>query len=201
MILFGVTGGIGSGKSVVCGFLKKKGVPILEADPLAKKLTNTLPEIRTALMAEFGQDIYAPHGDLNKETLRHLVFTNSATRQRVNQIIHPHVFDWIHKEAERLDHEEHVKLVGVEAALVYESGMEKMLDVVVVVDAPVDKRVRWIQQRNQLSEEEIRKRLQAQMPAAEKRKRADYVVVNDGTLKDLERKVVDLLEWLSEKAE
>ena len=201
MVLFGVTGGIGSGKSVVCGFLKKNGIPILEADPLAKKLTNTSPEIRKAMISEFGPDIYAQDGDLNKETLRQLVFSNSATRQRVNQIVHPHVFDWIQKEAERLDHEEQVKLVGVEAALVYESGMEKMLDVVVVVDAPVDKRVRWIQRRNQLSEEEIRKRLASQMPAEEKKKLADYVIVNDGTLKDLEKKVVDLLEWLSERAE
>ena len=196
MFLFGVTGGIGAGKTTVCRLLRESGVPILEADPLAKELTNRLPEIRQALTAEFGADVYAENGELNKERLSEIVFSDPEKRRRVNQIIHPHVLQAIRHEAERLQREEGHELVGVEAALIYESGMEQMLDAVVVVTAPLDKRIAWLQQRNQLTRAEVEKRMQAQMPVAEKIKRADYVLENDGSLDQLRARVHALLDWL-----
>ncbi|MFQ5709455.1 MAG: dephospho-CoA kinase, partial [bacterium] len=188
MFLFGVTGGIGCGKTVVCNFLKEQGIPILEADPLAKELTNRLPEIRHDLTAEFGTDIYSKNGRLNREKLSAIVFSDASARERVNQIIHPHVLRWIEQEAQRLQREERQSLVGVEAALIFESNMDAILDAVVVVSAPLEKRIQWIQERNQLTREEILKRIESQMPSGEKVKRADYVVENDGSLSDLKAK-------------
>ena len=197
MLLFGITGGIGCGKSSVCNFLREKGVPIIAADPLAKELTNRLPDIRKALKVEFGDDVYSKEGQLNKEKLTEIVFYDSVAREKVNQIIHPHVINWIKEEAERLHREESQKFVGVEAALIFESKMDEMLDAIVVVSAPLEKRIQWIQERNNLSREEILKRINSQIPLEEKVKRADYVIENDGTLEDLDKKVNLFYQWLS----
>ncbi|MFQ5753149.1 MAG: dephospho-CoA kinase, partial [bacterium] len=188
MLLFGVTGGIGCGKTTVCNFLKEKGVCMIAADPLAQDLTNRVPEIRQALTDEFGTNIYAKNGQLNKQKLSQLVFSDVKARQRINQIIHPHVLRWIQKESERLK-KENQKLVGVEAALIYESKMESMLQAVVVVSAPLAKRMQWLQHRNNLSKEEILKRIDSQMSLSEKIELADYVIENDGSLQDLSNKV------------
>lgn len=200
MFIFGVTGGIGCGKSAVCSFLKVKSLTIIKADPLAKELTNRSPEIRHALKAEFGEDVYSENGQLNKEKLSKLVFYDSGTREKVNRIIHPHVIDWIKAEAQRLYREAGQELIGVEAALIFESNMVQMLDAVVVVSAPLEDRIHWLQKRNNLSREEIFKRIKSQMPLTKKIKRADYVIKNDGTLEDLEKKVDLLYQWLRQRA-
>lgn len=199
MFLFGVTGGIGCGKTSVCKFLKEKGVPIIEADLLAKELTNQLPAIRQALKNEFGEEVYTKEGHLNKNKLSKLVFSDATARKRVNQIIHPHVLRWIEEEVQRLYTEENQNLIGVEAALIYESRMNKMLDAVVVVSAPLEKRIRWIEKRNNLTKEEILKRIDSQMSLSEKIQLADYVITNDGSLKDLAKQVDTLYHWLCQK--
>ncbi|MFQ5650679.1 MAG: dephospho-CoA kinase [bacterium] len=200
MLLFGVTGGIASGKSAVCQLLQEKGIAILAADPLARKLTMTSSEIRQALKAKFGDEVYTPSGELNKKKLRALVFSSPETREQVNRIIHPHILKWIEQEAGRLSVEEGHRLIGVEAALIYESGMDDSLDAVVVVEAPLDRRIQWLQQRDQLTGEEILRRFDAQMPVPEKIRRADYVLENSGGLPELARKVDDLFDWLRQRA-
>ena len=198
MLLFGVTGGIGSGKTAVCNFLKEKKVPIIEADPLAKELSNHSPEIRRALVTEFGENVYLESGSLNKELLSQLVFSDAGTRERINQIIHPPVFKAILDQVNQFK-QKNQSLVGVEAALIYESKMERILNEVVVVTAAMEKRIDWIQSRDGFSQEEILKRINSQMPLEEKIKHADYVIENDGALSDLAEKVDELYNWLFSK--
>jgi len=198
MLLFGVTGGIGSGKTAVCNFLKEKDVSIIEADPLAKDLTNNSHEIRQSLIAEFGKDVYLDSGTLNKDLLSQLVFSDVGTRDRINQIIHPPVFKAIQDRVNQ-HKRENQSLVGVEAALIYESKMERILNAVVVVTAPMEKRIQWIESRDGFSREEILKRINSQMPLEEKIKRADYVIENEGSLSDLASKVDAFYDWLLEK--
>ncbi len=200
MFLFGVTGGIGSGKSTVCRFLRDCGVPIIEADALARDLTNRLPQIRAALSRAFGPGIYTREGHLDKAKLSAIVFSEAETRAKVNRIIHPHVLDHIHAEAARLAEAGH-ELVGVEAALIYEASMETTLDAVVVVTAPAHQRARRIAARDGLDPLAIEQRMQAQMPAEEKAARADYVLENDGDLEALQKKVQALHRWLQQRAE
>ncbi len=198
MLLFGVTGGIGSGKTAVCNFLKEKKVPIIEADPLAKELSNHSPEIRRALVTEFGENVYLESGSLNKELLSQLVFSDAGTRERINQIIHPPVFKAILDQVNQFK-QKNQSLIGVEAALIYESRMERILNVVIVVTAPMEKRIEWIKSRDGFSQEEILKRVNSQMPLEEKIKHADSVIENDGALSDLAEKVDELYNWLSSK--
>ncbi len=197
MFLFGITGGIGSGKSTVGKLLKAKGVPIIEADPLAKDLTNQLPAIREALIREFGEDVYGGDGTLNRTRLSQLVFTDSGSRNRVNEIVHPHVLQAIKDEARRLEEEENQSLIGVEAALIFESRMEAMLKAVVVVNAAKEDRILRIAERDGLGRESIKQRMDSQMSVSEKVSRADYVVQNVGSPDDLESEVEALYEWLA----
>ena len=198
MILFGLTGGIGSGKTAVCNFLREKDIPIIEADPLAKELTNHSPEIQRALVTEFGKDVYLDSGTVNKDLLSHLVFSDVEKRERINRIIHPQVFKAIQGRVNQFKKENH-QLVGVEAALIYESSMERILNAVAVVSAPLEKRIEWIKSRDGFSQEEIRKRINSQMPLEEKIKYADYVIDNEGSLSDLAEKVDAFYHWLSSK--
>ncbi len=197
MFLFGITGGIGSGKSTVGKLLKAKGVPIIEADPLAKDLTNQLPAIREALIRAFGEDVYGSDGTLNRTRLSQLVFTDSGSRNRVNEIVHPHVLQAIKDEARRLEKEENQSLIGVEAALIFESRMEAMLNAVVVVNAAKEDRILRIAARDGLGHESIKQRMDSQMSVSEKVSRADYVVQNVGSPDDLESEVEALYEWLA----
>ncbi len=196
MIAFGITGGIGSGKSVVCSLLAAKGVQIIAADSLAKRLTATSARIRAALTDAFGAEVYTAAGLLNKDRMRELVFNDSGARRRINEIIHPHVIDWIAAEIKRLQQDDGHRLVGVEAALIYESGMERILDKVVVVEAPVGMRVQWVQTRDDLSLAAVQQRISTQMPNSEKTGRADFVLDNSGDLAALERRVDELYSWL-----
>jgi len=196
MLLFGITGGIGSGKSAVSDLLREMGIPVIAADAVARELTVTLLDIRTALIAAFGTGVYTESGGLNKERMRELVFSDAGARARINSIIHPHVFSWIRTEAKRLHDEEGHLLAGVEAALVYESGMQTILNKVVVVDAPLAARTNRLQQRDGLSVEDIHQRFAAQMPVGEKKKLADFLVENSGDLLALRAEVDKLHNWL-----
>lgn len=199
MFLFGITGGIASGKSLVSGCLRDRGFQIVAADPLAKKLTRELPEIREALLARFGSEVYTSDGEINKDKLRELVFSGVETRRQVNEIIHPPVLRAIQQEAEQL-HSEGEDIIGVESALVYESNMHKMLNAVVVVDAPLHRRIKWLCERDGLSAEAAHVRISAQMSAMEMLRRADYVISNASTVHRLYSKVSELVVWLHDQA-
>ena len=200
MLLFGITGGIGSGKSVVCDLLRGKGTPVLSADVIAKQLTVRLPEIRQGLTEKFGAEIYDSNGNLNKNRLRELVFSDPGTRAEIDKIIHPHVLSHIRSESVRLSAEGH-DFTGVEAALIFEAEMDKMLDRVVVVNAPLETRIARITERDHLVRKEVVIRIQAQMPDSEKIRRADFVVENNGGLDALASAVDRLYAWLLAEGE
>ncbi len=196
MLVFGVTGGIGSGKTEVCRLLAARNIPIIAADPMARDLTASSAEIRKDLSQRFGAEVYEKDGSPNIGKLSELVFSGPPeTRAAINAIIHPHVFRKIQDELQAHRRRDE-RFVAVEAALIFESGMDKVLDRVVVVDAPQAKRMEWIAARNRLTPEEALQRIRAQMPVEEKITRADYVVANSGDLRALSDSVNKLLLWL-----
>lgn len=198
MFLFGVTGGIGSGKTVVCEYLRKKNLPVLNSDSIAKHLINNHPQIQKKLIESFGRDIYSEPNKIDAKKMSRLVFENENARRNINRIVHPFVFEHIKNDSSKLQNK--TSLLGVEAALMYESEMEKILNAVIVVDAPFEKRIEWIQQRNNFTRDEIVKRIESQMPAEEKIQLADYVIHNDSDLDALKSKVEILVNWLVKKS-
>lgn len=178
MIRIAITGGIGSGKSYVSDLLEKRGIPIYNADNESKHLTVTDVNIREGLIELLGEEVYQ-EGMLNKPLLASYLFASPENAAKVNGIIHPRVkadfLQWV-------DEHRHVGVVGLESAILYESGFDDVVDAVVMVYAPESLRLQRAMKRDQASETQVRARMAAQMDDEEKRRRADYVVMNDGSI-------------------
>jgi dephospho-CoA kinase len=191
MIRLGLTGSIGSGKSTVAQMLRSRGIPVLDADAIARQVSRD-PGTLEAVKLEFGPE-FVLETDLNRPKVAELIFNNPEARARLNAIIHPRV----RAEMTRLQsilELEGAKLVVQDIPLLFENGYEKMFDATILVDAPLEDRIARVQARDGLAREAILARNAAQMPANEKRLRATYILENDGDLAHLERQLVAVLE-------
>lgn len=193
VIRVGITGGIGSGKSVVSRLLEVMGIPVYIADVESKNLTNTDPFIRKELCALLGEEVFEG-GRLNKELLASYLFGHPDHARQINRIIHPQVKDdfrrWIAGRSLS-------PIVGMESAILIESGFAAEVDVVVMVYAPLELRIQRAIRRDSSSYELVMKRIQSQMNDEEKRKQAGFVIVNDGET-PLIPQVLELVSLLSE---
>lgn len=175
MIKLGVTGGIGSGKSVVCNILRLHGIPVFDADKEAKNLNNSSPVIREKLISHFGKEIYRD-GKLDKQKFAKIIFKSEENVKIVNSIIHPelakHFLQWVQTHA-------HFPVVAMEAALIFEAGFDSYLDKVITVSSPEDLRISRVMKRDKAGKAEIEARKSKQMPEEEKINMADYVIENN----------------------
>jgi len=188
----GVTGGIGSGKSTVCDFLKSFGARVFDADEKAKSIMTNDLRIRQQVIDTFGVDSYSISGELNTVYLAKEIFADADKVKRINAMIHPRVLDAF-SAAAQMARKDGVNLMVMEAALIYESGADEILDYVVVVDAPVESRIARVAERDGASEEEIASRMRYQLTSAELLRRADFVVRNEGSIEELRTKVAELV--------
>ena len=176
MIKIAVTGGIGSGKSYISHLLENMHIPVYNADNEAKRLTVSDAGIRGELIALLGEEVYKD-GLLNKPFLASYLFSDPAHVLQINSIIHPRVRKdftvWVERQ-------EKCEIVGMESAILYEAGFQDTVDAVIMVYAPVELRIQRAMYRDGASEEQVRARIAAQMDDEEKRRRADFTVVNDG---------------------
>lgn len=187
----GVTGGIGSGKTTVCGFLEEKGARVFYADIEAKRLMREDTGVRAAIVDEFGVEAYREDDALNREYLAEQVFGDAGRVEQLNAIVHPHVFDAFEAAKERAIDEE-VSLLVHEAALLFEAGGDEHVDVTAAVVAPEADRIARVTARDDVSPGQVRARMQHQLSQDELRGRADHVLENDGTLNDLRQKSTEL---------
>lgn len=184
----GITGGIGSGKTAVCRFFEDLGARVFYADVEAKRLMTEDPDARAEITAAFGPESYDADGRLNRAYLARRVFSNEADVARINAIVHPRVLAAFRRARQQAE-QDGVALLIHEAALLFESGGDRHLDAVAVVDAPLEERVRRVVARDGVTPEQVRARINHQLPADELRRRADYVIENDGSLAALRGQV------------
>ena len=175
MIRIGITGGIGSGKTYVSHLLQSLGVPVYDSDSRAKQLTVADAGIRQGLMALLGEQVYR-HGKLNKDLLASYLFASRENADRVNAVIHPVVF----RDFDRWCEQAGTELVGLESAILFESGFDRHTDYVCVVSASLELRIQRTMERDGRDRAAVEARIQAQMDEREREERADYVIVNDG---------------------
>lgn len=195
MTTLGVTGGIGSGKTAACRFFEDLGARVVYADAEAKRLMAEDADLRAAITDAFGPESYDAEGRLNRAHLAR-AFGDPDQVARLNALVHPRVreaFFALRDEAEA----EGFTLFVYEAALIYESGADAVLDFVAVVDAPLETRIARVMERDGTSREAVLDRVAHQMPADELRRRADFVVENEGDLDYLRAQVEALYRKLA----
>ena len=193
MKTLGVTGGIGSGKTTVCRFLEEQGAKVFYADVEAKRLMQEHPEVRAEVTDAFGAESYADDGTLNRTYLAEQVFGDPEELERLNSIVHPRVFESFDSAKARA-REEGVELLVHEAALIFEAGGDEHVEAVVAVVAPDEDRIARVVERDDVSPEDVRARMGHQLSQEELRRRADYIIENDGILDDLREKTIALYD-------
>ena len=165
----GITGGIGSGKSYICQQLKERGFQVYDCDAAAKRLIHTSPEIKRKLTNLVGTDAYI-EGKLNKAAIAQFLLRSEASAKAIDNIVHPAVFQ---------DFEES-GMQWMESAIMYESGIYRLVDKVIVVTAPQEVRIQRVMLRDHISRNEVLQWMQRQWAQEEIVKRADYEIINDG---------------------
>lgn len=199
MLLFGLTGGVASGKSSVAARLALRGVPVIDADQLAREaVARGTPALREISEA-FGSEYLTSDGDLDRKALAALVFRDEAKRKTLNAIVHPRVAELGMARASELAARGE-PLVCYEAALLVENRLTDAFRPLVVVAATPEVQVARAMARDAEPEDVVRGRIAAQMPLAEKVAQADFVVDNTGTKEDLVRATDDLLLKLCARA-
>jgi dephospho-CoA kinase len=170
----GITGGIGSGKTTVAKVFEVLGVPVYYADAAAKRLMNENEILKGQIQYHFGKECYV-NGKLNRKYLSELVFNNDEKLSLLNSIVHPITI----ADAQAWMQQQTAPYALKEAALIFESGANQQLDYVVGVFAPITLRIQRVINRDQLSPEEVKARMDKQMDESIKMKLCDYVVTND----------------------
>ena len=180
MLTIGLTGGIGSGKSTVAQWFKKQGVPVLDADKTVHRLLQADLSTISKLSHEFGTEILAEDGQINRSKLGQLVFGDPEVRKRLESIVHPKVVDCLKGERAAL-RGTGSKFCVWDVPLLFEIGLEQLVDEVWVVWIPRELQILRVLARDKLSRGEVEARMAAQRPLDEKRKQAKVVIDNSGS--------------------
>jgi dephospho-CoA kinase len=197
MLLVGLTGGIGSGKSTVSRMLEERGAVILDADAFARAAVVAGSPGLHSVVERFGRDVVTPEGDLDRAKLASIVFANPAALADLEAIVHPEVRRMIADGIqENLDRDRVVVLVN---PLLIEMGTHRDCDVVVVVSTSPETQIARSVARG-MTEQDVRSRMAAQLPLEERARTADVLIDNEGTIDDLEREVDVLWRQLQERA-
>lgn len=193
--VFGLTGGIGSGKSTAAALLRERGVPVVDADELAREAVAPGSAGLALVLAELGPELLGPDGALDRKRLGALVFSDETARKRLNSITHPIVRRLSQERFAELGRQG-AELAAYDVPLLFEVGLDAVLRPVVLVAASESTQVARILARDGLTEAEARARIAAQLPLAVKRQRADHVLENDGTRAELAAQLDALLPKL-----
>jgi dephospho-CoA kinase len=199
MLLIGLTGNIASGKSTVARLLSERGATIIDADVLARRVVEPGMPAFDEIVRRWGQEVVAPDGSLDRDALRRLVFSHHDQLEELNTIVHPEVAAYrdrlVDEARQRGD-----RLVIQDIPLLFERGLVEQFDRIILVDAPRPVRLERLMRERRLSETDAMDMITAQMPAELKRARADYLIENVGTVRELEERVSEMWQSLEREA-
>ncbi len=195
----GLTGGIASGKSTVSRMFTDLGVPVIDADVIAREVVAPGSRALEAIVDAFGEEVLTDEKSLNRARLGEIVFSDPAKKKVLEGILHPEIIAEQDRRLRDLEREGRAPVAIVDAAVMIESGSWKRFDSIVVVDCDESQQVSRLRRRNAMNEEEATRRVNAQMPLSEKVKYANHVIDNRGSIDDTRKQVEELKEVLSRK--
>ena len=200
MLLIGLTGGVATGKSTVAKMLRTCGAVIIDADALAREVVQPGKPAWRDIVRLYGEQVLKPDRTLNRPALAHIVFRDSHKLRALNAIIHPRVAREQARLTRDIGRKDPDAIVMYDVPLLFEAGVDKRVDRIVVVAADRETQITRLQRRDHLTRAEALRRIRSQLPLATKIKQADYVI--DGTLplSQLKRTVKDLYAWLRREA-
>ena len=208
MKIIGLTGGIGSGKSTVTDYLTSKGFYVLDADQIAREIVLPGSDMLIQLAAAFGDDIILEDGSLNRKKLGEIIFSDSGKKEMLDRMMHTEILELIYERIiqyrEKAEYDAVVasdpeqvlrsKVIFIDAPLLFETGLDKRVGEVWVIDADDETRIRRVMERDGLNREDILKRISSQMERGEKNRRADVILDNTGDQETLFRQIDGLLK-------
>ena len=190
--IIGLTGGIASGKSTVSNWLISQGYPVVDADIAARKVVEPgMPALREITEA-FGNDMLLEDGTLDRKKLGSVIFADEEKRHTLNAIVHPAVREWMGQETDRAV-ENGASIVIMDIPLLFESKLTHMVEEIILVYVSKETQLKRLMERDGYSESDALARIQAQMPIDDKRKLADYVVDNNGTISETVEQVKEIM--------
>lgn len=195
MYTLGITGGIGSGKSTASNFLKKNGAVVFNADQEAKKHLKHTKILQNRIIDAFGQKVVEKN-KLSIKNLAEVAFKNKLDQKILNGLMWPEVFILVEKSINE-SKSNGVKLFVVDAAMIFEANFEHMLNSTLLISTRKNIRLQRALKRKNLHLEQIQNRMSLQMPETEKKKKADYIINNDGTEQNFYKKMEEFLKQLS----
>ena len=198
MIIIGLTGGIGTGKSTVSNYLKEHNCLILDADAISRQMTEKGQPALIDIAKAFGEDLLVD-GVLDRQALGNIVFNDKEKLDILQSIITNKVVENINTRIEELKAELYNGIVVIDAPLLFECGMEGIADENWLVSASLDVRLQRVSQRDGLSEEQILSRINNQMPQEEKEKLSQVILDNSGSLEDLYKQINENLERIKDE--
>ena len=199
ILVLGLTGGIGAGKSTLAQLLKLKGAVVIDADEVAREVIAPTGSVWEKLVDRFGEDILFKDKTIDRKKLGSIVFFDAKELRALNRLTHPAIRDAINKRLSRVKRGAAAgQIIIVDAPLLAEAGLVSSVDLVVVVSAPEEVRLERLRKQG-LTVKEAKARIRSQTPDAKRQEFADYVLENEGTLKDLQGKAGKLWRYLQKK--
>lgn len=195
-MVVGLTGGLGTGKSLVAKEFKRLGAHIVDADGIAREVTRPGTPAYAGIKKEFGPGFIAPDGAIDRKALATLVFSDPERLKRLNEITHPAIIREIEARVEAIKKDHPGGIIVVDAPLLIEVGLEKKMDRVVVVYADEKTQLKRIMERDGLEREEAQRRMGAQMPVKKKVEFADFVIDGNGSVEETVGSVKGVYERL-----
>jgi dephospho-CoA kinase len=191
MVVIGVTGNIGSGKSTVCQILARLGARVIDADRLAHEAYRPHSQTWRELVDTFGENIVRPDGEIDRQKLGQIAFSDPDALAQLNRIVHPEAYRLAQEGIESL-RRQGAEAIAIEATLLIEAGWVNLVNEVWLVVAPEAAVIQRLGSQAGIAESQILARLKSQMPADEKKKYADAIICNDGNIEQLEAQVTRL---------
>ncbi|EGE9603708.1 dephospho-CoA kinase [Listeria monocytogenes] len=189
----GLTGSVATGKSTVSNMIQQTGIPLVDADIAARKVVEPGTEGLKEIVAYFGEEILLADGTLNRAKLGEIIFKDKEKREKLNEITHPRVKDYMLEARERFFRAGE-ELVFFDIPLLFESHLESLVDQIVVVWTTPETELKRLMERNNLTKEDALRRIESQMGIDEKARKADFVIDNNESLEKTQKQVYTFIE-------